>query len=302
MSVILEITGNSATPEQFVLRAGEVAVVGRSPWVDLSLPEISDIADEHFEVDCRSTSCRVKSIDGPLLRNQVKIDSALLEDGDILRAGSVEFRVRLFGLTLAKGPGETIRQLDAGSTADNAFSQCLLRAGLSVDAQRYVENGAYLQTFDTLSTAGLTKDACRFAIAAMSPAEAITLSLQVLGSDCGLSPDDRVQLLEYAAGTNGTLTAEMIDQRMQKLPSKCPDAWIWKSARWLKGSLSPAGMPVVPPVPELFAVAMGVALALAAAQCERDVMGQWMPLIRERLLQNDTEVHPETVVTTRASA
>ncbi len=302
MSVILNITGSSQTCEQYVLRTGEVAIVGRSPWADISLAWIPDLEEEHFRVDCRHAVCRVEALNGSLLRNKVKIDSALLDDGDTLSAGNVDISIRFVGLTQDRGYVEPLKLIDKQGPSLDKFSEVLFKAKLSSAGQERVVSGDQLATFDALLAAGLNKDACRFAVAILPPSVAVTWAVQQLSEISHLTSEDQDQLLDYIAGQRNTLSAEQIDLRIEALAPNEPDAWLWKAARWSGGSLSKAGQPPVPPAPYLFAVAMSVAVALAAVQRKTDVFLSWMSAVREQIILHTSPIPIDADAKMRASA
>lgn len=287
MSVSLEIEGMAQQQAPIALRAGEVAVVGRSPWADVSLPPESELADEHFRIDCRHAVCRVESVTGTVLRNGVKTEAAVLADGDLLSAGQLRFHVKIFGLTDSRlkvddadSPGVTAQPVDG-------FMQLLDRARISEDGQTCVIANDRLGTLDALLTSGLRKDACRFAVACLPRVVAMEWAVQQMGGVAGLSQDDRGRLLAFISGEREAPAAAEIDERIAVLPNNSPAAWIWKAARWSNGSLSGPGLPFVSPPPHLFALAISVAMSLAATQQDQDVFGDGIAEARELIKENN---------------
>ncbi|MGD9853445.1 MAG: FHA domain-containing protein [Planctomycetaceae bacterium] len=293
MSVALDIEGTSRPRARIALRAGQVATVGRSPWADVSLPSEPDLAEEHFRIDCRHDGCRVESLGGTLLRNGVKTSATTLVDGDSLTAGSVQFRVRLFGLTQSRTQVDRMPSLFGTiRTPDDEFTTILDRAGLSPDGRTAIIMGDRLDTFDSLLASGLTKDACRFAVACLPRAAATEWAvLRLRGA--GLSLEEQRQLSAAVQGAQDALSAEEIDGRMAAHPMNSPAAWLWKAARWAGGSLSGPGLPPVPPAPHLFAVAVSVALSLGAARQRPDPLPEWIATVRERIANITEQANTE---------
>ncbi|MBX3436562.1 MAG: hypothetical protein KF861_03660 [Planctomycetaceae bacterium] len=283
MSVALHIEGARQRSERIALRDGQVAVVGRSPWVDISLPEETELAEEHFRIDCRHTGCRVQSINGTLLRNGVQTDTAALIDGDSLAAGRLQFRVQISGLTprqvVAEQPSDRPEQV---SRLDD-FAGILGRAGLSPEAQAQLVIGDRMGTFDALVTVGLRKDACRFAIACLPRAVAMGWAAASLGAVCGLSLEEQHQLVESVDIESNAFTPEQIDQQIVAHAENSAAAWIWKAARWSHGSLLGKELPPVPPAPHLFALAISVAVSLGSVQHSDDTAVHWVESLRDQL-------------------
>lgn len=284
MSVALEIEGAPSMCERIALRAGQVATVGRSPWADVSLPHARDLADEHFRIDCRLASCRVEPLGGTVLRNGVQTSAAALVDGDALTAGSLQFRVRIFGLTQNDGePAPRGLSPAAGEGGAVEFAEIVQRAALSPLGFGCLVEGDRLATLDALLEAGLTKDACRFTIACLPRAQSVEWAIQVL-EGAGLALEEQSQLLAVLKRQVGALSVGVVEDRIAAAPPNSPAAWLWKAARWSGGSLLGPELPPVPPPPHLFTVALSVALSLGAARRRPDSLAQWITSVRDQLV------------------
>ncbi len=277
MSVGLDITGT--TSRRVTIRAGEVAVVGRSPWADVSLPDEPDLADEHFRLDCTGTDCVLTPVDGRVLRNGVKTDGTPLANGDVVAAGGAEFRVQVTGLTQSAG---TRSSLDTGPTTSrpSEFEAVVRRAGLSVVACGQLVDDDVVGSFDAIRSAGLDRDACGFGVAALPAVEAMTCVVRVLQKTTGCD------LSEVSQSLSADDVARRAERGIARSSRRAPEQWLWKAVRWQQGSLTAPDLPPVPAPPELFARGVVVAVALANGTVRgEDVWSLVLDALRKRLLE-----------------
>jgi hypothetical protein len=93
MRVVLEITTGPHRGRKITLRPGERMKVGRASWTDLSVPDDSELAVEHFAIERGAKTCRVSNLNSryATLVNGRKVDQATVGVGDSLHAGQTTF-------------------------------------------------------------------------------------------------------------------------------------------------------------------------------------------------------------------
>jgi hypothetical protein len=106
MRAKLEIQDGPHAGRSFELQAGQIGQVGSSGWADFRIPDDPELGDVHFVFACGASACSVRDLDtatGTFV-NGVKVDRALLRDGDHIRAGVTTFVVRHGRVALEPGP------------------------------------------------------------------------------------------------------------------------------------------------------------------------------------------------------
>jgi len=109
MKVILQIRNGPDAGKEIIVLPGESRRVGCQSPADTICPGDSKMSVVHFVIECFSQECRIrdlKSKNGTLV-NDVRVRARILANGDRVRAGNTEFRVRVEGGATAGAKANT---------------------------------------------------------------------------------------------------------------------------------------------------------------------------------------------------
>lgn len=100
MRVILSLLSSHSAERQAIwLQAGQSLSVGRTDHADFSVPDDPHLSGVHFELKCTRAHCELRDLEstGGTFVGQQQVASAVLQDGDTIRAGETEFLIRIEG-------------------------------------------------------------------------------------------------------------------------------------------------------------------------------------------------------------
>jgi pSer/pThr/pTyr-binding forkhead associated (FHA) protein len=146
MRVILEIAAGQNAGNRHWLGPGQTLTVGRSEVADVALPLDGQISSLHFAVECLIDHSRVRDRDSRngTFVNGVRIQEAILSDGDEIVAGETKFKVHIESAASAPNAANLVRDpLPTASItpgmvtgrADNLRTIALQRPSLRVNAK-----------------------------------------------------------------------------------------------------------------------------------------------------------------------
>jgi uncharacterized protein YjbI with pentapeptide repeats/pSer/pThr/pTyr-binding forkhead associated (FHA) protein len=98
------------------IRPGETISYGRTKRSDVAIPQDERLTSLHFEVECRGRKCLLRDMgsrNGTFL-NDLRIEEAELQNGDLIRAGTTSFRVGLVECDPTGKPANPIFRVDPG--------------------------------------------------------------------------------------------------------------------------------------------------------------------------------------------
>ncbi len=96
-SLVLEVVSDRGTREAIVVKAGEVAEMGRATLLRLGFPSDPHMSARHFAVECDGAQSSVRDLgsrNGTFV-NGAKVTEVTLKDGDRIDAGRSSFLIRL---------------------------------------------------------------------------------------------------------------------------------------------------------------------------------------------------------------
>ena len=276
MQVVLHIVSGPAAGSRWLLRSGQSARIGRSGWADFSVPSDAAMADICFTLECGQRKCVFRDVqDPPLSRlNGQPVGEAALNHGDRIAVGKTVFQVTLEGVMPA-GSGDSTGAGKQGAAAAGVERQpaapIVPLASLSAEANEQLDPQLPAHDFlNQLLDEGLIVDALRFVAAWLPKPAAVAWAGQCVRFLCesGLKPIDQSAL---AAGE--AWAAEPNEERRRQAETAAaatkydgPAGWVAKAAFWAEGSVTPAGLPEVPPPPHLTATAVTSALLIAVGR------------------------------------
>jgi pSer/pThr/pTyr-binding forkhead associated (FHA) protein len=280
VQLILRIVGGPAQGRRIVIRRGQIAQIGRTEWADFSVGRDQTMADIHFSVEWTPAGFRVTDLkSGPGTSiNDESVTSAIIHTGDQIQAGESVFQVDIEGESgefgrapsrtsspLAKGEGPSERPSTAGPSAID----CALHLPLSEAAQELLSADQspsdYLQL---LTDKKLFPDGIRFLAFLLPKPLAVLWCAKCVADTLGdtLSPPQRAAI--QAAESWGKAPTEehrrLAEKSVQELGTGSPAGWVALAAFWSDGSLTPEGLPELPPSPGLTSRAITAALMMVA--------------------------------------
>jgi hypothetical protein len=95
---ILKILSGNSAGRKAVIRPGQLLRVGRAFDADLSIPEDTELAEQHFIFDGTQSGCRIRCHPGcELAFGEEKSSDRLVFNGDQFRAGGTDFGISIEG-------------------------------------------------------------------------------------------------------------------------------------------------------------------------------------------------------------
>ncbi len=309
MPLLLTARIADADVRRLTLRLGQEARVGSSEWVELSLPEDDDLAEEHFVVRCQSDATVEVLGEKPALKvaDDVCQRLALSRDTDTLTrfvAGSTEFSIRWSPdflpsarttESLGNPPAETvIDESPRIAAVGNAMSLSPEAVAIQSQPDRADEY------FDRLVSAEYFDDAIRFAAGFLSPSDAVAWAVRT-GSLEGETPMPLVQMIGNWIESCGNAAesekwrCEIRNMLAGAQPTNVAK-WIGQAIVYTDGSLAPSDQQVIRPPSHLCGIAVLTAHRWAVAkQPDRSAaVGRWIQLAAETLSQSSTTEHSTT--------
>lgn len=273
MPLLLTARIADADVRRLTLRFGQEARVGRSDWVELSLPEDDALAEEHFVVRCQ----RDASVETLGEQQTVAVDGdshnrlTLTQEGDGVTefvAGQTKFSIRwspdfllsapVAGAVLAKQT--TPRPNDGPRIAAVAESMSMSADAIALQT----DPDTALQYVDRLQEIELLDDVIRFLAGFLNPPDAVAWAIQT-GCLEGESPEP---LIEVIRGWIDDVREENRMEVEKELRSKQPTnfaKWIGQAIVFSGGSLAPPDQPVIRPPSHLCGLAILTAHRWAVA-------------------------------------
>ncbi len=257
--------------KQLVLRPGQLARVGSSDWVELSVQQDSTLCEHHFVVDYRGRP-KLKPVEGAtVFRDGQPVYEAYLSDGEQFMAGGTRFS---FALPQA-GRTEPLVELNQkrahqGVTGSDWKTSDLASLGIeastiaSIVACQSVQSAVAMlsDSTDYLSSVRL--------IAAVLPKIDCVAWVRNLLGVTAYSHERTVALDRWLANPN-EISRRGVAQQMHGDPQSGPE-WLLQAIVWTGGTLvevAPGNehqvAPVIPPN-YLCALACSVSVQLSVAQ------------------------------------
>jgi hypothetical protein len=267
----LQILNGPETGRKIRLTNGQVARFGRTEWSDFAFAYDRRLADVHFSIE--TTDDVVTLVDlsqgrGVEVDGQ-KIESCELRSGQKIEAGSMVFAVetQMPFETSRTGPVATARVERPAPPPDLAQKVCEAVELSEPAATLLDETVEVLPFLDKLAAENLLLDALRVLAAWLSKRKAVWWGASCVEAACGDHLQSQADLLALVR----TWAQKPIEENRlaavtaaETADTKLPACWLARAAGWSGGSLSPPGLPVVPPDEHLTARALTGALLLAA--------------------------------------
>lgn len=284
MLVVLHATSTYARPQRVLLRANQVAKIGRSEWADFSFGGDSIMADVQFEIRSTAEICTVLSLSDkpPTLVNGKEVKSAEIHDGDQIDAGETRFLVRIEGerrstqfqtSPAAEAPPATRAPITAvGATALTLAATCAyLEFGDDVNklASKAKSPDALI---DELAAQGKVQDAIRLRAHLLPKRQAVWWGCLCVREELDAPlPTPQVTALEAAEAWVREPDEEHrrdAEKRSEDAKFSGIGATLALSAFWSDGSIAPEGNAEVRADERL--TSQGVAAALITAAYHGD--------------------------------
>ena len=280
----VQITSDySGTAQQLVLRSGQVARIGRSAWVELSIVDDASLEEQHFAIDY-SQGPVLTTLDGAIVhRNGTPTCESALEDGDLLLAGQTKFRITIPNevkthastaapiAQLAAQPkrNDTWRNFDLDGLQIDQTLQCNIRACDSPQA-------AILMLADSQ----LYLPCIRFIAGILGSSDCVKWTLT-----CTCDPKPH----EQGHAEINLWLAESTEENRRKVAAQLPSDvsspadWLTQAVVWTGGSLGPAEFEPIPPPAHLPPLACSIAIQIFVAESRSRTFPQCIKLATEMI-------------------
>ena len=301
MQATLQILNGPEAGRRILIKSGQVLRFGRSEWSDIAFPYDPALADVHFAVETGDDAVTVTDLSG---RGAMQVDGAEVVSGPVhsgqrISAGSLAFEVAIEVLFARSesGTGPVAVTLPEAPAAPRVKSACEVceTVDLSDAARELLDDSTGVLPFiELLTERELPVDALRVLATWLPKRKAVWWGAECVASACRTAPDSVLALLDTARRWVREPTEKNRRAAMsvaETANARTPSCWIVQGAAWSGGSLTPEGLPVVPPDERLTARALMGALLLAAVYSDparrtenlRDFIEQGKQLAQVRL-------------------
>lgn len=270
MTLILECK-SPTKKHRWVLRPGELARIGKSPWVEFSVSEDVSLSQEHFSISYLDQIVVQSLIDATIDINGHDVSNSTIDSRTVIKAGESSFL-----LTLASYAPPSLRNsIDTPGEARNTLPtvawenkrEIFERIGLSSRAIESVDsNNSSVDMVRKLYMQDDFEDAIRLLTVLMQTHESIRWCYEQL-LDQSSFQDAAMQAaveqwIDDPSEEHRVHVSSYLDS--SKLHSSSTH-WLLASIVWTNGSLAPSdSSPVKPPI-DLIWSAIVTALNLTAA-------------------------------------
>lgn len=275
----MQILAGPETGRRIFLKSGQVASFGRTEWSDFAFPYDHRLADVHFSIETTDGAVTLLDLSqGPGVQiDGEKLATCQLRAGQKIKAGNMIFVIgtEILFETSGAGPVSVAPRTEQEVAPQLAINLCE-SIDLSEPARDILDPAIEVLPFvDRLTQAELLVDALRILATWLGKRKAVWWGADCVEGACAGTPVAQAGLLtaarswvQYPSEVNRQSAIEAAETADSKLPA----CWVARAAGWSGGSLSPPGLPVVPPDERLTAQALTGALLLAAvfsdpAQC-----------------------------------
>ena len=273
MQAVLHVLTGPEAGRRILIKAGQIARFGRTSWSEFAFPYDHQLADIHFSIETTNDAVALAdlsqgkgvSVDGE------KTEACQLHSGQKIQAGKMTFVVateRLFESS-ATGTGPIAVQAKRPAAPASVLASTICESvELSEAAQPLLDETIEVLPFiDKLTGEKLFLDALRVLAAWLDKRKAVWWGAACLELACG----DRIQPQAGLIALSRAWAREPTEENRRNAldaaetaDTKLPACWLARAAGWSGGSLSPPGLPVVPPDEKLMPQALIGALLLAA--------------------------------------
>lgn len=286
MPLLLTAHPADNTDVRLILRVGQEARVGRSEWVELSIPEDAALAPEHFVIRCGTEAVvEVLNRQNVLIVGEDSLDRLTLSDPGEREAefvaGQTAFSIRWSpDVTTVTSEVTPERQETSDKNPDDHATIAAVAKMMSLsDASTAMIRSPdrMVDYFQRLIDASLSDDAVRFLAGALPIETAIDWVIQATDFAERASGALEHSILAWKASGDEMDRRKVRDQ----LAANCPGnvtRWMAQAVIFSGGSLGPDDQPPVPPPAHLSGVAILTAHRWSvAAKPDRDAaIQQWL--------------------------
>lgn len=279
MGVVIEVVAGPDQGRVIRLRDGLLAKFGRTEWADFCFPADTEMAEFHFQLDCRS-GCMVRALEGAeLFINGAPATDQPLVDGDRVKAGQTEFAIKILGGAAMPGAVvEPVAVAEAPPQAPLDIPAIVAKLGLSGAAPALAASALTIDGLrDELASGGDYQQAAQLCAYSLDRRQAVAWGCHCVGLAFGetLEPAQRSALAAAAAWVKGPGQAgcRAAEQEASRCEYRGPGGLLAAATFWCGESLAPESSPEpVPPDETLPSRAIAGALMLAMTHPTPDVV------------------------------
>lgn len=275
MRVILQVASGPSRGRQIPLQIGEIARFGRSIAADVSFTEDLEMAEVHFEIECKSERCLIRDLSSGsgTLVNEEAIKESSLRHGDKVEAGATQFAATVLGAQ-ADDASESAEDDAAESTEQDAtptLAEICELLELEDESRELVQPEHTPTTFvGVLAENNQFMDAVRLLAFHLPKRESVWWAYHSLKAHGGNSLAAEEEAAMSAAyewvkdPTEDNRRAAMAAAEAGEFKNAA--CWLAMSAFWSGPSIAPANLPDVPPDPQLTCQGVSAALLMTATK------------------------------------
>lgn len=277
MKVILKVVSGPSEGRQIPLQAGEIARFGRSDFADVCFPSDVEMAEVHFELNCRHDGCRLRTLDASVatLINDQPVSDAAFHDGDRIVAGQTCLQAIIQGqISAAPEDGDPA----IGKSSDESDQTQPKTADELCQSLNLEESSIALLTPGMSPDAFITSlidheqfaDAIRVLSLHLPKPEAIRWARDCFSGSLNRPLNDSEQVCMDAV--TAWLEDPSNDHRLQAHAAAeqseygSPVSWVAAAVFWSGGSIAPPELAEVSPPPELCGQGVVACLLMVATQ------------------------------------
>lgn len=278
----------STTHRRLMLRVGQEARVGRSEWLELSVPEDEALLEEHFVVRCGDDAV-VEAIDKDacfVVRGEeckrLTLSNTSGEQTTFM-AGETEFMVS-WTPDLTRTVGHTPKKHDSEERdspkidVTRHIERIAKVMSLSENAIELVDPDDQFESYvEKLQQSHLGDDAVRFIAGLLPTAVAVNWGAvnASLNSNCSSKLNDLINKWRDAPSETAR---RGVKDSLEVAPCDNVTKWLAKAIVYSGGSLAPDGQPVITPPIHLSAVAIVTAhrWEIAAQPDRNEAVDRWV--------------------------
>ena len=146
MRAVLQVVSGPAGKRRLWLREQQSLTVGRTPRADFVIPDDGQMSGLHFSLSCDVSQCTIRdlhSTNGTYVNN-VRIEVATLNNGDVVRAGATQFSVMIDGVV--PSPAAEVPSFSDGESMPSPLPGSTVIDWHVSQYERYLDEAGFLYT------------------------------------------------------------------------------------------------------------------------------------------------------------
>ncbi len=271
MTFVLDCT-TPLRKTRWLLRSGERARIGSSPWIEFCIEDDETIAAEHLSASYTDRMTLQAIGDSQLKVDNKLVASACISDRTLVGIGQCEILFQpAFARERTTIPAEVAQEvLGPAKVRWPSKAEVLECVGMSIHGMDVIAQAVEPRAaINLLNDQNLAEDAIRLIAGCLPVNSVIYWCFTALVKHKIISGEKLLpQMREWIAEPNEKLRCE-IASGIEWSNNASPWTWILAAVSWTGGSLGQASSPSVPPPQKMIVSAIIASLQLASCQTNR---------------------------------